>query len=269
MDASEATEPFASWTGADDGLVWTVNRAASGYVSTVVDRDMSVLATDDYFEVADDPDLDFANNEDMTLFIAQRGVMPTGATYGLVDKRIGTGASSPGYGLVVSFGSASYEIADGTDNARDLQGSEPADRTAYVLAGRRIANSNVETFTSGVGTGSPDTDDLSNTLSNAEPLEIGRVSTLYYEGEIWAAALFREALTDAEIGLVSGILGNPDALNPYLLHEDALWGWIQSYDGNWDGSDTELVGALNQLNGTDNKEYAEGRGTYLGVPPSD
>lgn len=56
--------------------------------------------------------------------------------------------------------------------------------------------------------------------------------------------------------------------DPIEMHGDALWGWVQTYDDRWDGTNTELVGALNQINGTIDKGYAEARGTYLDVPPA-
>jgi hypothetical protein len=195
----------------------------------------------------------------------------TGATQFLVAKSVG----GIGYFMYLTSGDIPRgSVNDGTDAPTSFGTITVNAQTLFSGATRRsVSADTIQQFLNGsVGDAPANPDTTTTTLTNALSFVIGSrsdASSSFFGGEVHAVALFREALTDAEIGLASGILANPEALNPYLLHEDALWGWIQSYDGHWDGSDTELVGALNQLNDTDNKEYAEGRGTYLGVPPSD
>lgn len=51
------------------------------------------------------------------------------------------------------------------------------------------------------------------------------------------------------------------------LHGDALFAYILANE-ELTVTDTELVGALNELNDTEGVEYAQARATYLDVDPA-
>lgn len=83
--------------------------------------------------------------------------------------------------------------------------------------------------------------------------------------EIAAEAFSEDSANAATVSLNgSTYVAVPDAAE---LHGDALFEYILEY-GALTVTDTELVGALNELNGTTGVEYAQARATYLGVDPA-
>lgn len=109
------------------------------------------------------------------------------------------------------------------------------------------------------------------TVASATALTIGYVAVFsqYAEIDFYGLAIWKGAyLTDAEVEEAGvGLLASVDSSEAYGLHGDALFSWIQT---NYDGSFTslELVGAMNDINGTTGVEYAQARGTLLGIDPA-
>jgi len=210
-DANDATEPFATQTGSVDGRTWTYNRSGAGLY--VVDRPAFGLHTDDYFEIPDHDDLDFANGEDLTVMVAWRSSNTT--EQALLSKSADGGWANPGYTLHTDVGGNGYGtffIADGSNDAGSEEAVGIVVRTLNVMAGRRdIGNDNVTAFLDGVPDATPTTDATTGTLANALSFYIGRLNGLYdaVNGEIIAVALWRLALTDAEIVEAGIHLGGP------------------------------------------------------------
>ncbi len=208
-DRSALTEPFATFTEkSSNAATVTINRSATGRKSAVVDRPMFLLGTDDYFEVADHANLDFAGNESLTVVGVFRTYDKTPAANMVLVAKKDDLTTAAGYALYNdTTGVVRALIADG---ALDDEDDAPAitDGQMFKLAGvRDVAGDDVEGFTDGVGSGTPVTDSTTATLANALPLRIGATSgtaASFFDGEFMGAAIFREALSDAEI-LIAGV----------------------------------------------------------------
>jgi len=204
-DTSAVTEPFATFTEASSNAATvTINRSSTGRKSTVVDQDMFLLGTDDYFEVADDAGLDFTD-QDLTVMAAMRSYDVTpAAVQVLVAKKDGGGVTA-GYRLVL-LTNASIEggFGDGTFQSNDTESSVTDGTAAVVAAQRKASEDVVEAFIDGVSGGGT-TENTNSTFANAFPLRVGansNATTEFWDGEIHAVALWRRALSDAEIASI-------------------------------------------------------------------
>lgn len=273
VQMGDAVDPFATFTERANGRTVTVSRDSSGYVSTLVDRHMWALSTDDYFEIADDAALDFAADEALTvLAVVRPSTVAAGQDIAVAKKDNLT--TSAGWALGRTTAASQLIIADGTADDDDTAGTMTAN-TLYTLAGvRNVTDDDIEAFLSGTGSGTPTTDSTTATLANALPVRIGATSGTaanFWEGQIVAVALFREALTDQQIRIAGTLLANGGVVDPVeeQLHGEALKAWIVANDTRWTStSSPEIVGLLNELNGTNGVEYAQARATYLSVDPA-
>lgn len=202
-DRGVLAEPFATFTEkSSNAATVTLNRAATGRKLTVVDRPLMLLGTDDFFEIPDDAQLDFANGEDFTVMAWGRNYNWAAVQMMIAKKINGPGATDAGYHLLSTSGGASrVSIADGTVQFNDATGLM-TDGQAAVLAGVRDTTAdNVEAFLDGTPSGSPTTDGTTVTLANTEVMRIGARSGTaddFFDGEIFAIALWREVLSDAD-----------------------------------------------------------------------
>jgi len=203
------SEPFTTFTGREDTpLTWTVGVAASGEVARVVDRAHFWFDTDDYLSAADHADLNFAAAESFTAMVAYRPARITNSPI-LIAKKTGTAAAVVGWLLQHHSDTNVYvRFADGA--AAEISGQAgPSLHTAGVAVGvRNVTDDDSQAFVDGAG-GTAGPDDTTGTLSNGEELRLGRfsgVGTAYLDGEIHAAAVWRSALTDAEVADLQGIL---------------------------------------------------------------
>ncbi|MDK1103793.1 MAG: hypothetical protein QGD93_09295 [Actinomycetota bacterium] len=197
-NTAQLSEPFSTMV-ADDGLTWTINRSGGGLY--VVDQASFGGHTDDYFEIADHADLDFAANEAFTIMAVIRSSTIGAGNAVLVGKKDDL-TTSAGWSLYRATAAATVLIGDGSADDTDAASSLVA-RTAATVAGvRNISDDDIEAFLDGTGSGSPTADSTMATLANALPLRIGATSgtaTSFFDGEIMAVALWRSALTDSEI----------------------------------------------------------------------
>ena len=208
-DTAAVTEPFATFTeGSAQAATVTINRAATGKKSTVVDRDMFLLGTDDYLEVADHADLDFGAAEDLTIIFAGRtyDVSP-GALGFLIGKSTGTGTAAGWVLFNNTIGSAQGMIKDGSFNPSDGKGLTNGQAFAATMRRDTVADE-IEVLVDGVGSGSPGTDTTTGSLANAGIVSIGAASdgSQMIHGEFHGAAIFRSALSDADIASVGSEL---------------------------------------------------------------
>lgn len=207
FSGSAQREPFATWTNPSTGEVWTLNRATAGRRLTIVDRDAVVLGVDDYLEVADSPLLNFDATQPFTLAIAMR--MPAqSVTYPSFINKNTPALGRAGYSLEVNNLSAlAYtKINDGTGASQITADQSFSYNVATFLAGVH-ASGRVRT-----SNGLVQTVDLSRTqasLSNAVVLRIGssNFGSQWFEGEIFAAAIFREALSPSDLNRLRAEMG--------------------------------------------------------------
>jgi hypothetical protein len=206
FDAAGLTEPFATYT---DGIpeVWTLNRSATGVKLTVVDRPMFLLGTDDYFDIADDDALDFGALDDLTLMVAFRGVpVDTGSESFLVSKV--ARSLEAGYNLAwaANIEQLLGRIQDGVVDLQDASADLAArqfEAVVSTLVRDVTGDDDIEMFIDGVGSGTPTADTSTQSLASAHTFRIGANPTplRFYDGEIHAVVLWREALSDADVVL--------------------------------------------------------------------
>ncbi len=224
-DRTLVKEPFVTFAeDSSNGATVTINRAATGVKAAVVDEDLWLVGTDDWLEVADDNGLDFAGAdttaEALTLMAMARtyDISPAGNST-IAGKKVGPTSTSAGYSLYNSTGGAIVaRLADGTAKPLDTV-STAIDGTTFVAAYvRNIVDDDIEVFVNGAGSGSAATDTTTVTSANARPFHIGSDSNAtpanFFDGEIMAVVLWREALTDAEVALAGKELQsyNPNSL---------------------------------------------------------
>ena len=268
----EATDPDVI-PDSVSGLDWDINRSSSGLVTTVVDRDMFLFTTDDYFVVPDADNLDSGADEEITLLAFAATHVDTGTTtQAIVAKGLVGGASEPFYLLRLDWATEDYDFF-GTDGTNQRN---PYDETPYVigkrfvLAGRRDNTGGVSLFLDGEEGSQSPTTTTAGDWSGSSDVYIGArtdgsgTAEKFWEGPIIAVALFRESLTDDEVYAVGQeIVLNKDVAK---LHGDGLQSYLKTIYPNV--SSGEIVGILNELNGVTTPprlEYRKARRTYLGL----
>lgn len=204
FDPSRSQEPHTSFVAAT-GETWTINRSATGRKAALVDRPLLLFGTDDYLEVADHTALDAASGEDLTVawvgrlhgttantaLVAKKANLTTGAGYA-IDR--GTGGLTP-----------RVMLADGTNNPT---ATAPALVAGTTTLAALVRNGGLTGVTNGTA-GTP-ASDTSADASNAEALRFGRLSgagASYSDMEFIGAAIFRRALTTAELARVAREFG--------------------------------------------------------------
>jgi hypothetical protein len=165
----------------------------------VVNRNLWLYAGDDYHVVADHDDLDF-NDESFSYYVVARH--RTVNTWDTLVSKNNIINSAQGYCLVIdnSERPETY-LADGSSRVTDT-GSVSANSLEKGTGSVFDATANtLEVFRNGVGTSSPATG-VSKDARNAAALHIGATSptpSFYHYGPIVGVAIFRSALSDADV----------------------------------------------------------------------
>ena len=263
FDASRLAKPFENYTDTQRGNVWTVNRGSTGLLSTVIDQDTWLYTTDDYMVVPDHPGLNFAGGESFTILVAARMNANRSQSDRLVDKR-----SVYGYGVSTGVGDTmACFFDDFTGGFFSIVGTAEAGDGEEFVTVMRLDNVTGGQFVDGVADGTPVTLG-GGTLTDTPDFNIGvkhGYTLNFYEGEIMAVALWRRALTDAEIVQAAAELVNLPA-EAISRHGDGLLNYIRRNYPNI--TSPTVVGALNEFNGIyapPRKEYAEARDTAFGI----
>lgn len=213
LNHASVVEPYASFTeSSSNAATVTFNRSASGRKTTLVDRTMWLLGTDDYFAVADASNLDFALTDPATEAVAYRHAHQSGTTTEtLLAKKVGNLAEA-GYALYKSATANEVlgQIADGTVSAEGRVTKTGLDGRALVTAAvRSVASDNLTGYTDNTA-GTAAADGTAATQANAEELRIGRLSgagTTYGNFAFIGAGVWREALTATEVAALDTEFG--------------------------------------------------------------
>ncbi len=187
----------------------TINRSATGRKSVVVDRNVWLLGTDDYLQVADHDVLDFGPTDSFTI-MAVRRTWGTINNNSVVGKGTGNiGATMQGYQMFFSGGVPSYRFGDGTTRVGGLSApTPPAGDMRVITMHRDVATDRSWGETNGVESALRTTDTTTGTLANAEPLLVGGSGTVgYSDMELFAVAVWRRTLTADEIDLLAQYYG--------------------------------------------------------------
>lgn len=218
--------PIAYWDAANwDGVDTVPNSSGSNHDAVAVgggatipvpgtDSDGKAFLTfdgDAYLEVPDHDDLELDATKSFTKMAVARTSNPT--QWGrLISKRAGNPPINVGWHLYLYFDSNNFEtqMSDGSNNSSHRPGSETiSPNTIFVVGGRFDRGSNNHdtffdgvTYTGGTVSGFGD-------ASNALPVRIGREAAFnegYLNGDIYVAALWDRAITDAAISYQYEIL---------------------------------------------------------------
>lgn len=163
----------------------------------------------DYFEMADDPDLDFSGTDSFTAMVVFTQTGTSAATYMAKRTTVGNSPSESTRGWVL------YNPAGGNlalyrgDNAATIEQDSGTwtSGAKTVLALRRTPTTADVTSTATTGSESAIT---AGDLSNSQVLRIGRLAgagTQYSGLNLHAAMLWRRALTAAELASIRADFG--------------------------------------------------------------
>ncbi len=185
----------------------TINRSTSGRKAVAVVRNVWLLGTDDYFEVADNDLLDFTNTEDLSAVAIVRA-WGTTADDTLIAKKAGTTSASAGWMLDMGTSSVTQaRISDGTTQHAPTAGTRTAGALSLLAA---VKSGSTITSYLGSTAGTPVTITATGTYANSEVMRIGRLSgagTNYADMELLAAMVFRRALSAAELAAIATYYG--------------------------------------------------------------
>jgi hypothetical protein len=175
---------------------WTRTLAATGKHIAIVNESKLVFGVDDYLEIADNALLDFNTTDDFTVIVSARS---HDSSDGLVYFHKVNATPDDGWSLITYLGTATL----GTTYANTAPGASaigalPADGARHVVTYRRIAGSEASVWLNGTE-GTPVALLVSQDATTSEVLRIGTAAGAYADMEFMKAAIFRRALSDAEI----------------------------------------------------------------------
>lgn len=198
------------WLDPTQRRVASINRAASGRKSVAVATSVWSLGTDDYFEVPDSVLLDMGTGQDFTALVIQRPWWLQGTSDTLVAKVDTTTTTAQGWAVSnPTTGDAlrsAGRIGTGATGVEAFGAQRLTGQRQAVLLVRSGAT--LTAWTGGTA-GTPVTSPAGD-LSNSSVMRIGRLSgagTEYLDSEIRAVAVWRRALTTAEIAAVLNYYG--------------------------------------------------------------
>jgi hypothetical protein len=203
VDTSVITSGSATSFTALTGQTVTINRSTAGRKTVAVVSPVWLFGTDDYMEVANSPLLNPLSGEDFTVFIVHRMPSVTNAQAMVGTRTISTAATHPGWLIGTGTTAPFTYVDDGTNIASRSLATQytagPLGVSGFRLQGNDLGGFHNKAFTS--LTSRP-----AGSQANTRPLRIGvRADTLaaYADMELVSVAVFRRALSNAEINLVT------------------------------------------------------------------
>lgn len=188
----------------------TINRATSGRKSMPVVRNVMLLGTDDYLEVADNALLNFTAGQSMTaLVVARQWNTPVSA--GRFLSKAGTGTIA-GY-HIASSGATFAPLGSVGDGVTAPSVAASAATAGALAALGFVADRTGQTILAFTNNSLSGTNSLAavGSSSNASPMRIGATGTgvagSFPDTEFVAAAVFRRALTASEIASIVAYYG--------------------------------------------------------------
>ena len=208
VDTSVLTSGSATSFTALTGQTVTINRSTSGRKAVAVTQPCWLFGTDDFMEVPDNDLLDFGASDSFTVLAVTRTFSASPIS---VYKAAAQAGSSTGWVMYV----LSNRIRDGVTSVSVNRTTETSatsiramvvDRTTQTLTVLDESGAVASSSVAAVGS-----------LANANNVRVGGTGNTS-DNEFIAAAVFRRALTAAEIGLLnwyyqqrdSGLLANPN-----------------------------------------------------------
>lgn len=200
-------------TGGTDayGVTWAINRSTSGRKAVAVTAPVWLFGTDDYLEVADNADLDFGASDSFTVLAVVRQWATGGIDQTFISKQIQFG-SYDGWTLsrFQGFAAGAFaEIASLTSSAVAALTTWQAGDVVAAFA-RLDRATDVLTVSDGASSNTASTAAVGD-ISTTYPVRVGTSGAgpnYYADMELLAVAVWRRALTDAEIAAVTTFYQN-------------------------------------------------------------
>jgi hypothetical protein len=190
----------------------TINRSTAGRKSVAVVRPVWLIGTDDFFETPDSSLLDPGASDSFSVVAVYRHWNNFGTNDALVAKKADTTAATQGW-LLGSDGTtaavARAQVGDGSNSASPVSASRTAGTLTLSALVLDRAAATATTYRGGTA-GTPISTTSVGSLANSEVMRIGRLSgagTEYADMELLAVAVFRRALTAAELATIATYYG--------------------------------------------------------------
>lgn len=208
IDKSNLTSGSNSSFLATTGQTVTINRATSGRKSVVVySSPLWIFGTDEYMEVVDNDLLDFGATDSFTLImIAREWNTPTGYGGWLSKSGSNTGARWSFLQLNTNY-STYYAVTD-TAAVNRNNATTALTSSEGVLQVRGAVMNRTNNSIQNILNGTLSSAEIFSTVGsavNSYPLWVGRFQTAgnYLDAEVYAAAIFRSALSPTDISAIS------------------------------------------------------------------
>ena len=207
----------------------TINRSTSGRKSVAVVQDVLLFGTDDYLEVPDSNLLDFGATDSFTVMTAQRQWASLTAIQTYLAKTSGVVAPAVGWATAQDGTGPYFVIGDGTAAPFDYPGTALDSSMTTIIGVRDVAADTLTAYRNATANAGA-TDTTTGTLANAEVMRIGRLAgaaTNYSNMEFRGSAVWRRALTAAEVALVNTHYTTGPTTASTALMQQAVW-WVDA-----------------------------------------
>jgi hypothetical protein len=193
----------------------TINRSGSAYRSAgITEAGYLYPGATNTFTASATDFLNFGESDSFTMVAAMRSFVTSASatsTHAIISKRVGFNTADVGY-AVYRFQNTLYglEISDGTTEAGPTRSGTFNGTLDTVTTVRNVSADNFLTYVNG-SSGSAVSDTTTGTFANVEAFRIGRLSgagATYADMELYAAAVFRTALTATQIRQIVNYFAN-------------------------------------------------------------
>jgi hypothetical protein len=200
------------WIDAGRTAAAQINRSTTGRKSVACADCIWLLGTDDFFEVADNPLLDFDQGEDFTLMSLVRVWDFQGTNDSLIAKSSSNTAGAAGYGLATGGSdplTTTARLGDGSTGASVSTLARVPSRLVAVWAWRDTPTGTLHiSLNNAASTSTPDL--TTGNSGNSLALRLGALSgtaSEFLNGELKSTAIWRRTLTASERAAVNNYYG--------------------------------------------------------------
>jgi hypothetical protein len=204
VDTSVITTGAATSFTALTGQTVTITRSTAGRKAVAVVSPVWLFGTDDFMEVADNALLDFGASDSFTvLAIRRQWATPVNGGYWIGKRDIN--APNVGYALLNNASNAIAQVTldDGPTGVFPTKAYTTTSMETLTITVNRTAQT-ATVFVDGIAGSSVSTSTLGS-LINSSSLRVGAfaVGTAFQDFELIAVAVFRRALSAAEISAIT------------------------------------------------------------------
>ena len=205
---SWSAEDMGQTGGDSGGVTWTIDRATSGRKAVLVDRPLFLFGTDDYMETPNHADLGPGMSDEFTAVAVFRRFGTPSAAQRILSMR---SAVAGGWTISNTAVNAMEGYFQGVTSGADSASTSPStilEGTTNVITAVKTASAIRARLNGADGTTDNALAAVGGYLST-NALMVGREPSggIYADMEFMGAAIFRRALSDAEIASVGVALG--------------------------------------------------------------